>query len=150
MNFVVIYCIEITNYYVRFGFELDKFWIDVQVLENHVVWQEFVGLTEDWAKKFKKKNCPVVEVHFLTKSKKLSLLLRITTSLHYLWSYYGVSLGKIDAWMLIGECSDEDVDVEGFYQFLVVAMIRNYPQAEGIKVHKPSVGSLEEQQYKLP
>ncbi len=48
----------------RFDLELDKFGIDVQVLQDPIIFREFVGWTEDWEKKLKKKNCPVVEAHF--------------------------------------------------------------------------------------
>ncbi len=56
--------------------------------------------------------------------------------------------GKIGGWMLTRECSDEDVEDEGFCPYLVVTKIQKYPQAEGMKVHQPLVGSLEEKQYK--
>ncbi len=39
-----------TNYYIRFDLELDKFGVNVQVLQNPVVLQEVVGWTEDWEK----------------------------------------------------------------------------------------------------
>ncbi len=49
--------------------------------------------------------------------------------------------------MLFGEYIDEGVEDKGFCTFLlVIALIQNYPQAEGVKVHKTSVG-LEEKQY---
>ncbi len=49
--------------------------------------------------------------------------------------------------MLIGECSEEGVEDEGLCPFLVVTLVRKYPQVEGVKVIKPPVGSLEEIQY---
>ncbi len=49
--------------------------------------------------------------------------------------------------MLIGEYSEEGVEDEGFCPFLVVTLIREYPQVEGAKVHKPPVDSLVEIQY---
>ncbi len=49
--------------------------------------------------------------------------------------------------MLIGECSEECMEVEGFCPFLVVTLIRKYSQAEGVKVHNPPVGNLEEMQF---
>ncbi len=45
--------------------------------------------------------------------------------------------------MLIGECADEGVEDEGFCSFLVVTLIQNYPQAEGMKLYRPSMGSWE-------
>ncbi len=54
----------------------------------------------------------------------------------------------IDGWMLIGEFLDEDVEDESFCPFLVVTLVRKYPQANGMKVHQPIVGSLEEKYYK--
>ncbi len=55
--------------------------------------------------------------------------------------------GETGNWMSIGECSEEGIEDEGFYPFLVVTLIRKYPQAEVVKVHKPPAGSLEEMQY---
>ncbi len=55
--------------------------------------------------------------------------------------------GKSGGWMLIGECLEEGVEDQGYYVYLVVTLIRKYPQAEGVKVCKPPVGSLEEMQY---
>ncbi len=55
--------------------------------------------------------------------------------------------GKTGDWMLIGECLEEGIEDEGFCPFLVVTLTRKYPQAEGMKVHKPPVGSLEEMHY---
>ncbi len=55
--------------------------------------------------------------------------------------------GKTGSWMLIGEYSEEGVEDEGFCPFLVVTLIRKYPQAEGMKVHKPPACSLQEKQY---
>ncbi len=54
---------------------------------------------------------------------------------------------KTSGWMLIGECLEEGIEDEGFCPFLVVTLIRKNPQAEGMKVHKPPVGSLAEMQY---
>ncbi len=51
--------------------------------------------------------------------------------------------------MLIGECSEEGIEDEGFCPFPVVTLIRKYPQAEGMKVHEPPAGSLEEKKYDL-
>ncbi len=55
--------------------------------------------------------------------------------------------GKTGGWMLIGECSEEGVEDEGFCPFLIVTLIRKYPQVEGVKVIKPPLGSLEKIQY---
>ncbi len=55
--------------------------------------------------------------------------------------------GKTGGWILIGECSEEGIGDEGFCLFLVVKLIRKYPQAGGMKEHKPPVGSLEDMQY---
>ncbi len=49
--------------------------------------------------------------------------------------------------MLIGECSEEGIEDEGFCPFLVVTLVRKYPQANGMKTHKTTVGNLEEEQY---
>ncbi len=49
--------------------------------------------------------------------------------------------------MLLGECSEKGVEDKGFCPFIVVTLIRKRPQAKGMKVHKPPVGSLEEMQY---
>ncbi len=54
---------------------------------------------------------------------------------------------KTESWMSILEYSNENVEYEGFCPFLVVKLVRKYPQAEGVKVHKPPIGSLEEMQY---
>ncbi len=54
---------------------------------------------------------------------------------------------KAGGWMLIGECSEESIEDEGFCPFLVVTLIRKYPQEAGMKVHKPPAGSPEEMQY---
>ncbi len=56
--------------------------------------------------------------------------------------------GKTGGWMLIGECSEEGIEDEDFCPFLVVTLVRKYPPAEGMKIHQPPVGSLEEKQYK--
>ncbi len=56
--------------------------------------------------------------------------------------------GKTAGWMLIGEYSEEGIEHEGFCPFLDVTQVREYPQGEGMKVHQPPVGSLEEKQYK--
>ncbi len=48
--------------------------------------------------------------------------------------------------MIIEEWSEEDVEDEGFSLFLVLTLIRKYPQATGVKVHQPFVISLEEKQ----
>ncbi len=45
--------------------------------------------------------------------------------------------GKTGGWMLIGECPKEGIEDEGFCPFLVVTLIRKYPQEAGVKVHKP-------------
>ncbi len=52
--------------------------------------------------------------------------------------------------MIIGECAEDGVEDEGFCLCLVVTLIQKYSQVEGVKVHKPSEGSLEEKQYKIP
>ncbi len=52
--------------------------------------------------------------------------------------------GKTGGWMLIGECSEEGIEDEGFCPFLVVTLIRKYPQTEAMKLNNPPVGSLEE------
>ncbi len=49
--------------------------------------------------------------------------------------------------MLIEECSKKGVEDKGFCPYLVVTLIRKYPQAEGVKVHKPPVVRLEEMHY---
>ncbi len=51
--------------------------------------------------------------------------------------------------MIIWGGSEEGIEDEGFCPFLVVTLIKKYPQAEGMKVHKPTVGSFEEKQYEL-
>ncbi len=43
--------------------------------------------------------------------------------------------------------ADKDVGDEPFCPFFVVAMIHNFQQSEGIKIHKPPPGSPEERQY---
>ncbi len=54
---------------------------------------------------------------------------------------------KTGGWMLIGECSEEVIEDEGFCPILVVALVKKYPQGEGVKIHQPPRGSLEEKQY---
>ncbi len=63
--------VDSANIYFRFDIELDKFEVDVLVLKDQVVLREFVGWSEDWEKELKKKDCPVVELHFVTKYKNL-------------------------------------------------------------------------------
>ncbi len=48
--------------------------VDIEVLKDPVVLREFVGWTGEWEKELKKKICPVVEAHFLTKYMNLSFL----------------------------------------------------------------------------
>ncbi len=138
------------SYFIRFDLELDKFDVDVQVLKDPVILRELLaGLrTGSWEKELKKKNCPVVEAQFLTKYKNLSFLLEDYNKVYTIFEgnmefHHGKSCG----WMLLGECSEEGVEDEGFCPYLVLTLIRKYPQAEGVKVHKPPVGSLEEMQY---
>ncbi len=45
--------------------------------------------------------------------------------------------------MLIGQCSEEGIEDEGFSLFLIVTLVRKYPQAEGMKVNQPPICSLE-------
>ncbi len=40
------------------------FGVDIQVLKDPVVLQEFIGWTENWEKELKKKNILVVEAHY--------------------------------------------------------------------------------------
>ncbi len=109
--------------------------------------REFVVWTEDWEKEIKKKNCPVDKAHFLTKYMNLSFF----EDNHKIYTLFDGNIechhGKAGVWRVIGECSEEDVEDEGFCPFLVVTLIRKYPQAEGVKVHQPLVGRLEEKQY---
>ncbi len=136
------------SYFNRFDFELDKFGIDIQVLKDPVILREFVGWTEEWEKELKKKNCPVVEARFLTKYKNLAFLFEDNDKVNTLFEgNMEFHQGKTGSWMLIGKCSEEGIEDEGFSPFLVVTMIRKYPQVEGMKVIKPPVGSLEEIQY---
>ena len=136
------------SYFIRFDLELDKFGVDVQVLKDPVILREFIGWTKDWEKELKKKNCPVVEARFLTKYKNLSFLFEDNNKVYTIFEgNMEFHQGKTGGWMLIGECSEEGVEDEGFCPFFVVTLIRKYPQAEGVKVHKPPVGSLEEMQY---
>ncbi len=58
--------------------------------------------------------------------------------------------GKTGCWTLLEECSEEGDEDAGFCPFLVVRLIWKYIQAEGIKVKKPPVGSLEVKQCKEP
>ncbi len=59
-------------------------------------------------------------------------------------------LRKIVVWMF-DECTDEGVEEESsFCPIHIVTLIWNNPQAEGLKVHKPSLQSLEEQHYWSP
>ncbi len=60
----------LTNYHFRFDLELDKFRVNIEVLKDPVILIEFFGLTEDWEKELKKKNCLVVEACSLTKYTK--------------------------------------------------------------------------------
>ncbi len=55
---------------------MDRFGFDIQVLKDTVILRGVVGWKEDWGKELKKKNCPVVEAHFLTKYKNLSFLFK--------------------------------------------------------------------------
>ncbi len=128
--------------------ELDNFGVDVQVLKDPVILREFVGRTEDWEKDLKKKNSPVVEEHFLTKYKNLSFLFKDN---YIACTIYEGNIefhrGKTYGLMLIGECSEEGVEDEDFCPFLFVILVSKYPHAEGVKIHQPLIGCLEEKQY---
>ncbi len=134
-----------------FDLELDKFGVDSQELKDAVVLIEFVEWSEEYEKEIKKKNCPVVKACFLTKYKNLSLLFKYNCEVHT------VDKGNIEfwhrktgGWILIRKGTDEHVEDECFCPCLFVTQIWNYPQAEGMKVNKPCVGSLEENQYEPP
>ncbi len=93
-------------------------------------------------------NCPVVVARFLTKYKNLSFLFEDNNRVYTIFEgNMEFHQGKTGGWMLIGECLEEGIEDEGFCQLLVVALIRKYPQAEGMKIHQPAVGSLEEKHY---
>ncbi len=51
--------------------------------------------------------------------------------------------------MLIGECSDEAVEDEGFCPFLVVTLVRKYPQTEDMRVHQPLVRKAVQTRLKI-
>ncbi len=114
-----IVLVTLTNIYFRFNLKLDKFGVDIQVLKDPVILREFVGWKEDWERELKKKNCSVVEVHFLTKYKYLLFLFednnKVCTIFEGNMEYHH---GKTGCWMLIGECSDEYVEDEDFYLLL--------------------------------
>ncbi len=106
---------------------------------------EFVGWKEDWEKKLKKKNCTVVEAHFLL-STNLSFLFADNDKIYDIFKgIMEFHCGKTGDW--IGECYEDGIEDEGFCQYLFVTLIRKYPQVTGVKMHQPPVGSLEEKQY---
>ncbi len=85
---------------------------------------------------------------FLTKDKNLSFLFKDNNKVYTIFEgnmefYHGETGG----WMLIGKCSEEIIEDEGFCPILVVALVRKSPQGEGVKIHQPPIGSLEEKQY---
>ncbi len=58
--------------FCRFDLELEKFSVDIRVLQDVEISKEVIVWTEKWEKELKRKNCPVVEGRFLTKYKNLS------------------------------------------------------------------------------
>ncbi len=44
--------------------------------------------------------------------------------------------------LLIGQCSEEGIEDEGFCLFLIVTLVRKYHKAKGMKVNQPPVCSL--------
>ncbi len=58
--------------FCRFDLELEKFSVDIRVLQDVEIMREVIGWTEEREKELKRKNCPVVEARFLTKYKNLS------------------------------------------------------------------------------
>ncbi len=59
--------------------------------------------------------------------------------------------GKTGRYMIIGEFTNEGVEDEGIYPFLVFTLVQNYPHADGVNEHKPRIQSLErEEQYEPP
>ena len=83
--------------YFRYGLELDKFGIDVQVLKDPVFLKEFVGWKEDWENKLKKKNCPVVEARFLLSTRTslpcFRIVIKYTLLSKVIWSFIKERLG---------------------------------------------------------
>ncbi len=116
------------SYFITFDLELEKFGDDIQVLKDPVIFREFVGWAEDWEEEVKKKNCPVVEAHFITNHKHLSFLFEDNNKVYTIFEgnvvYHQVKTG---GWVFIGECSEEGIEDEGFCPFLVVTLIRNNP-----------------------
>ncbi len=75
--------------------------MDIRVLQDDEVTREVIGWTEDWEKELKRKNCPVVEARFLTKSRishlsmtmvKCSLSMKETASFDVVKVMVGSSL----------------------------------------------------------
>ncbi len=133
--------------FCRFDLELEKFSVDIRVLQDVEITREVIGWTEDWEKELKRKNCPVVEARFLTKYKNLSFEYDNSRVFTIYDGNCEFRRGRSGGWQLIGICADEDVEDEPFCPFFVVTMIREFQQSEGIKVHKPPPGSPEERQY---
>ncbi len=135
--------------FCRFDLELEKFSVDVKVLQDIGITREVIEWTEDWEKELKRENCPVVEAMFLTKYKNLSF----EYDNDWVFTIYEGNCkfqsGRSGGWQLIGICADKYVEDEQFCPFVVVTMICEFQQSEGIKVHMPPPRSPEERQYGL-
>ncbi len=132
---------------LRFDLELEKFGIEVVVLEDVEITRELIGCTEDWEKELKTKKCPVVKARFLTTYKNLSFEYVYGQIFTIFEGNYEFRHGRTGVWQLIGICADEVAEDEPFCPFFAVAMICQVQQSKGIKVPKPPSGSPEERQY---
>ncbi len=131
----------------RFDLELEKFSVDIRVLQDVEVTREMIGWTEGWEEELKRKNCLVVEERLLTKYKNLSFEydnIQVFTIYEGNCKFW---CGRSDGWQLIGIFADKDVEDEPFCHFVVVTMISKFQSSEGIKVHMPPCWSPEERQY---
>ena len=120
----------------------------MEVLKEPAITRRFIGWTEDWEKEKFKDSGAVARAMFINKYKDTIFYLPDTGETYHV-DDGGIQFlrGQSGGWTIYGNSDKPGVEEESLTPFLAVQLIRDTPQAVGVKVERPMPGSEDEELY---
>jgi hypothetical protein len=120
---------------INFDLQLEKFGVNMDILKEPAVERIFSSWVEEWEEEARKKNDCVSEALLLQKYKGLVFCDPDSGNDFSIWQQnMEFCRGRGNGWFLLGVCTKNGVEDEGFTLELACKMIGDTPQKDGIQV----------------
>jgi len=120
---------------INFDLQLEKFGVDKNILKEPALQRIFRAWVEDWEQDTRKKNDTVAEARLLQKYRGLVFHDPNTDNGFCIYDQnMEFHRGRENEWFVLGVCSTNAVEDEGFTLEIACELIGGTPQMEGIQV----------------